>query len=86
VDLYILAANIGQDLVIAMRHRIEDQGELAAMPALAEEPCAEVKTQLHSHVEAGQAVGDLDAREVVDNPIAFADDSSDLPDPDVGSV
>jgi len=86
VDLYILAADIRQDLVITMRLRIEDQGALAAVPALAEEPCAEVKTQLHSHVEAGQAAGELDAREVVDNPVAFADHAGNLPDPDIGSV
>ena len=30
--------------------------------------CAEVKAQLHRHVEAGHAAGDIDAGEVVDNP------------------
>ena len=57
------------------------------MPAFAEETGAEVKAKLHRHVEARYAGDiDLDPREIVDTPIAFADHRRDLADPDVRAV
>src|SRR5262249_19241097 len=72
---------------IAMPDCVEYQGALATMSSFAEKTCAEIKAQLHRHIEAGQAAGyDLHAREIVDAQITFTDHGRDLGDPNLSAV
>src|SRR5580658_4249939 len=85
--LNVLPTDIGQGGVVAMRFRVQNECSLSTMASFAEQTRAEVEPQLHRHVEPRQAAGaDLDARKIVDAPVALPDHRSDLADPNLGAV
>ena len=85
MSLDVLPADIGQNGVVAMTFRVQNQGALAAMAGLSKQARAEVKPQLHRHVEARQAGGaNLNTRKIVDALVTLADHRSDLADADLG--
>jgi hypothetical protein len=70
--LNVLPADIGQDGVVAMTFRVQNEGSLSTMACFAKQARAQVEPQLHRHVESRQAAGaDRDARKIVDAPVAL---------------
>ena len=87
MDLDVLAADVRQRYIVAMRFRFQDQSALALVTAVAEEAGSEMQAQLHWHIETRYPRRtDLDPRKIVDAPVAFTDHSGDLADPDLGAV
>ena len=83
----VLSADVRQSAVVAMRLCIQNKCTFSPVPWFAKYACAEVKSEFHGHVESrNAALGDFDARQVVNTPVALAYHRCDLAKSNLGTV
>ena len=84
----VLAGDIGDEFLIAIRILIENEANFSSLASVTEALSTQEHTEFERHIKARQLVGfvQLSARQIMDAEAAFLDDRENLLDPDLARV